>query len=108
MCMDDSNRQQLLPATTGVDVDVALPTVVAQPHDACQCPRCKVWIYVAAGPFADEDPTKEMATWLHWRDEHLTDEERRDQTRAFAFPLFDYNEQPVEAIRARGRSRGLT
>jgi hypothetical protein len=92
--MNDTYRQQRLAAST----HAAVSTVLAQPYDACQCPRCEAWIYVADGPFAEQDPTKEMATWLHWRDEHLTDEERTE-TRAIGFPLFDYNEQPVEAVR---------
>lgn len=68
----------------------------AQPYEARRCPECHLWIYTAAGPFAEGDPTKAEADWLHWEAEHLA--EAPPSASAFGFPFFTYNEEPVEAV----------
>jgi hypothetical protein len=71
--------------------------IAAEPFDARQCPTCKVWVYTAAGPFAeDNDPTKTLADYNHWAREHATPEDLAGSV--VGFPYFDYNEQPVEAV----------
>lgn len=71
--------------------------IVAEPYDAGQCPICKVWVYLAAGPFAeDNDPTKPLADYNHWAREHATPEELSGSV--IGFPFFSYNEQSVEAV----------
>lgn len=73
------------------------PTAIAaEPWTARQCPTCGVWVYVADGPFAEDDPTKSLTDWFHWRDEHLPDEDRGAV--AIGFPFFMYNDQPVDAV----------
>lgn len=72
--------------------------IEAQPYEARQCPECRVWIYTAAGPFAEGDPTKTEADWLHWEAEHLPVEELEHSVGAIGFPFFPYNEEPVEAV----------
>jgi hypothetical protein len=69
----------------------------AQPYEARRCPECHLWIYTAAGPFAEGDPTKTEADWLHWQAEHLTEEDRLAPN-AIGFPFFCYNDEPAEAV----------
>lgn len=70
----------------------------AQPYEARRCPECHLWIYTAAGPFAEGDPTKTEADWLHWEAEHLPEEETAREALSIGFPFFPYNEEPVEAV----------
>jgi hypothetical protein len=79
--------------------------LMAQPYDARQCPKCKVWVFTAAGPFAEGDPTKTVADWLHWEAEHL-DPAEADKP-AIGFPFFSYNDEPVEAVH-EGRAKVAT
>lgn len=74
--------------------------VTAQPFEARQCPECKLWIFTAAGPFAEDDPTKTEADWLHWEAEHLPDDPAAREAVTIGFPFFSYNEEPVEASMA--------
>jgi hypothetical protein len=101
-----SRRRDEHAPTVRVDADRDLPviirchhadTVIAAPYDARRCPDCDTWIYTAAGPFAEDDPTKTMADFLHWSREHATEEERT--ATCVGFPFFDYNEAPVSALR---------
>lgn len=80
---------------------------LAQPYEAQQCPECKTWVYVAAGPFAEGgDRTKPTSDWEHWSHHHMTDEERRAHNapaapgvvRSIGFPFFTYNSDPVVAV----------
>lgn len=64
-------------------------TVTAAPYEARQCPECKVWVYTAAGPFAEGDPTKTMADCLHYERAHADKVERFGN--AIGFPYFNYN-----------------
>jgi hypothetical protein len=71
--------------------------VYAEPYDARQCPICEVWVYTAAGPFAEgDDPTKTLADYLHWAAEHADPAELGASV--VGFPYFGYNEVPVEAV----------
>ncbi len=72
-------------------------TVPAAPYEARQCPECKVWVYTAAGPFAEGDETKTMADCLHYERDHADKVERLGN--AIGFPYFSYNEKPVRATR---------
>ena len=71
--------------------------MIAAPYDARQCPICETWIYIAAGPFAEGDATKTLADFYHWAGKHATPEEL--SATAVGFPFFDYNAEPVEAVR---------
>lgn len=72
-------------------------TVIAEPYDARQCPFCKVWIFTAAGPFAEGDPTKTFAEILHIERQH-PDLVEGEPGSFRLVPFCDYNEEPVEAI----------
>jgi hypothetical protein len=67
-------------------------TVIAAPYDARQCPVCKVWVYVAAGPFSEGDRTKTVADWNHWEAFHLTPETSE------MYPFFPFNDSVVQAV----------
>lgn len=69
-------------------------TVWAEPYTARRCPACETWVYVAGGPFAEGDPTKTVADWLHWQRLHLDD---GDTATTIGFPYFYFNETAVEA-----------
>jgi len=66
--------------------------VEAQPYEARLCTVCDTWIYTAAGPFAEGDPTKTMADILHYEAHALA----RD---GIGFPFMRFNEEPVRAIK---------
>jgi hypothetical protein len=93
-------------------------TVLAHPYDARRCPICGVWVFTAAGPFDPKegipgpdgriypDETKELATFLHWRDEHATPEDLSGDQ--IGFPFFDYNDVPVQAVLPPRQEEGST
>lgn len=71
--------------------------IVAGPYEARQCPICKVWVYTAAGPFGEDgDPTKTLADYLHWENEHSVGAEAA--AAVVSFPFFDYNTTSVQAV----------
>ncbi len=75
-------------------------TITAEPYTTRRCPECETWVYVDDGPFAENDPTKTVADWLHWERLHL---DEADRASAIGFPYFNFNETPVEAtIEHRG------
>lgn len=81
-------------------------TVTAQPYEARRCPECNVWVYTAAGPFAEGDRTKTLADILHAETEH--DPERGASTAGTVVTecaWFPYNEEPVQAV-YEGRKDG--
>jgi hypothetical protein len=67
----------------------------AAPYEARRCPTCGLWVFTAAGPFFEDDPTKTGADYLHWEAEHATPDELAAMT--ISFPFFDYNTEPVIA-----------
>jgi hypothetical protein len=70
--------------------------VDAKPYEAQLCPTCDTWIYTAAHPFAEDDPTKPLRDYLHHEREHM-DPDDRDASRV-GFPFFRYNTEPVRAV----------
>jgi hypothetical protein len=66
--------------------------VVVGPYEARLCPACRTWIYTAAGPFAEEDPTKTLADLNHWEDAG----HQRPEGMTFGRPYFHWNTKPVE------------
>jgi len=67
--------------------------VSAGPYEARLCEICDTWIYTAAGPFAEGDPTKTMADIVHYEREHAP---RRGQV---SYPFMRFNVAPVQAIK---------
>lgn len=80
-------------ASEGVEV------IEAAPYEARQCPTCHEWVYTAAGPFFEDDPTKTGADYLHWEANHATPAELKGSV--IGFPFFDYNDVPVMATAFR-------
>lgn len=71
-------------------------TIWAAPYNARQCPECKVWVYTAAGPFAEGDRSKTVADFNHWAENHMPEEDRGKTT--IGFPYFGYNTRLVRAV----------
>jgi hypothetical protein len=76
--------------------------MIAEPYTARQCPICKTWVYCADGPFAEDppDPTKTLADYDHWANFHA--DPALLNLPAVGFPYFDWNDEPVEAIKEGG------
>lgn len=72
-------------------------TITAEPYTARQCPDCNVWVYCDDGPFAENDRTKTVADWLHYRDEHMPADDAGKSV--IGFPYFSYNDTAVTAVR---------
>jgi hypothetical protein len=66
--------------------------MIAGPYTSRQCPVCKVWVYCADGPFAENDRTKTLADWEHWEKHHAASAPRD----RLGFPFFPWNEASVE------------
>lgn len=86
--------------------------VLAGPYCARLCPDCDTWIYTAAGPFAEGDPTKTLADMNHWEREHdevktLADEAERVRTEPIVLmrPFMQFNKEPVWAVLEEGSDR---
>jgi len=79
--------------------------IEAQPFEARQCPICKLWIFTAAGPFAEGDPTKTQADYYHWEAAHATAEQLNASP--VAFPYFTFNKEPVTAMLREPLNRSI-
>jgi hypothetical protein len=87
---------QTNPDNEGSEAMPTPKTTTAQPYEARRCPTCGEWVYTAAGPFFEDDPTKTGADYLHWEANHATPADLAAMT--ISFPWFDYNTEPVQAV----------
>ena len=67
--------------------------VTAQPFTARYCDECDTYIYVAGGPFADDDPTCTLADGIHWEIAHGLDYPEYE----IGIPFMFWNEKTVQA-----------
>lgn len=92
-------------ARTKVRANPITFTLAAKPYEARQCPECKLWIYTAAGPFAENDQTKPMADAIHYETVHADLVEQRGTNPAIpsiGFPYFQYNDVQIEGAQYTG------
>jgi hypothetical protein len=75
--------------------------ISAAPYDAKQCPICQTWVYVARGPFAENDRSKPIADFEHYEREHATPADYSTSPTSavvFGIPYFPYNDTRVNAV----------